>query len=38
MQVVPSSYWRHAAQQANPALQCARVQRNKVLSVEIERV
>lgn len=38
MQVAPSGYWRHVAQQRNPALQCARVQRDEVLSVEIERV
>jgi hypothetical protein len=38
MQVAPSGYWRHAAQQRNPALRCARVQRDDVLSVEIERV
>lgn len=38
MQVAPSGYWRHAAQQRNPALQCARGQRDEVLSVEIERV
>jgi transposase InsO family protein len=38
MQVAPSGYWRHAAQQRNPALQCARVQRDDVLSVDIERV
>jgi len=38
MQVAPSGYWRHAAQQRNPALRCARVQRVDVLSVEIERV
>jgi transposase InsO family protein len=38
MQVAPSGYWRHAAQQRNPTLRCARVQRDDVLSVEIERV
>ncbi|WP_312147522.1 IS3 family transposase [Stutzerimonas kunmingensis] len=38
MQVAPSGYWRHAAQQRNPALRCARVQRDDVLSVDIERV
>jgi len=38
MQVAPSGYWRHVAQQRNPALQCARVRRDEVLSVEIERV
>ena len=38
MQVAPSGYWRHAAQQRNPALRCARFQRDDVLSVDIERV
>ena len=38
MQVAPSGYWRYAAQQRNPALQCARLQRDEVPSVEIERV
>lgn len=38
MPVAPSGYWRHAAQQRNPALRCARVQRDNVLSIDIERV
>jgi len=38
MQVAPSGYWRHAAQQRNPALRCARTQRDDVLSAEIEQV
>ena len=38
MQVAPSGYWRHAAQQRNLALRCARAQRDDVLSVDIERV
>jgi hypothetical protein len=38
MQVAPSGYWRHAAQQRNPALRCARVQRDDKLSLDIERV
>ncbi|MGI4846284.1 MAG: IS3 family transposase [Janthinobacterium lividum] len=38
MQVAPSGYWRYAAQQRNPKLRCARVQRDDVLSVDIERV
>lgn len=38
MQVAPSGYWGCAAQQRNPALRCARVQRDDVLGVEIERV
>jgi hypothetical protein len=29
MQVAPSGYWRYAAQQRNPALRCARVQRDE---------
>lgn len=38
MQVAPSGYWRQAAQKRNPALRCARVQRDDVLSVDIDRV
>ena len=38
MQVAPSGYWRHAARAVNPALQCARAQRDEVLSADIERV
>jgi putative transposase len=38
MQVAPSGHWRHAAQQRTPGLRCARVQRDDVLSVDIERV
>ena len=38
MQVAPSGYWRYAAQWRNPELRCARVQRDDVLSVDIERV
>ena len=38
MQVAPSGYWRHDVQQRKPALRCARVQRDDVLSVNIERV
>jgi len=38
MQVAPSGYWRHAAQRRNPELRCARVQRDDMLSVDIERV
>ena len=38
MQVAPSGYWRHAAQQRNPSLRSARVQRDDVLSADIERV
>jgi len=36
IQVAPSGYWRHAAQQRNPSLRCARAQRDDVLSVDIE--
>jgi hypothetical protein len=38
MQVAPSGYWRYAAQQRNPALRCACIQRDDMLSVDIERV
>jgi hypothetical protein len=38
MPVTPSGYWRHAAQHRNPALRCACIQCDDVLSVEIERV
>ena len=38
MQVAPSGYWRYAAQRRNPELRCTRVQRDDVLSVDIERV
>lgn len=38
MQVAPSGYWRHAAQQRNPALRCARAQRDDRLIPHIERV
>ena len=38
LQIAPSGYWRHAAQRRNPALRCARAQRDEVLSAQIERV
>jgi hypothetical protein len=38
LQVAPSGYRRHAARQRDPALRCARVQRDDVLMPEIERV
>ncbi|ABE46989.1 Integrase, catalytic region (plasmid) [Polaromonas sp. JS666] len=38
MQIAPSGYRRHAAQQRDPALRCARVQRDDTLAPEIERV
>ena len=38
LQIAPSGYWRHAAQQRNPALRCQRVQRDGALAPQIERV
>jgi putative transposase len=38
LQIAPSGYWRHAAQQRNPALRCQRAQRDGVLTPHIERV
>ena len=38
LQVAPSGYWRHAAQQRNPALRCTRAQRDDRLIPEIRRV
>ena len=38
LQIAPSGYWRHAAQQRNPALRCQRVQREDTLVPHIERV
>jgi putative transposase len=38
LQIAPSGYWRHAAQQRNPALRCQRVQRDNSLVPHIERV
>lgn len=38
LQIAPSGYWLHAAQQRNPALRCQRVQRDGVLAPQIERV
>jgi putative transposase len=38
LQIAPSGYRRHAAQQRNPALQCARAKRDAVLMPEIQRV
>lgn len=38
LQVAPSGYRRHAAQQRHPALRCARSQRDEVLVPHIERV
>ena len=38
LQIVPSGYWRHAAQQRNPALRCARAKTDDPLKPEIQRV
>ncbi len=38
LRIAPSAYWRHAARQRNPALHCARAQRDAALVPHIERV
>ena len=38
LQIDSSGYWRHAAQQRNPQLRCARAQRDDTLGPHIERV
>lgn len=38
LQIAPSGYRRHAAQQRNPARRCARAQRDDALVPQIERV
>ena len=38
MQIAPSGYWRHAAQQRDPSLLCARTRSDAVLMPEIQRV
>ena len=38
MRIAPSGYWRHAAQQRDPGLLCARTQRDDRLIPEIQRV
>jgi len=38
LQIAPSGYRRHAAHQRNPALRCARAQRDDGLIPQIERV
>ena len=38
MQIAPSGYRRHAARQRNPALRCARAQRDDALMLHIQRV
>jgi len=38
LQIAPSGYRRHAAQKRNPALRCARAQRDAVLLPQVEHV
>ena len=38
LQIAPSGYRRHAAQQRDPALRCARARRDDILIPHIERV
>jgi hypothetical protein len=38
LRIAPSGYWRHAAQQRDPSLLCARTQRDDRLIPEIQRV
>ena len=38
LQIAPSGYRRHAAQQRNPALRCARAKTDDTLKPEIRRV
>ena len=38
LQIAPSGYWRHAAEQRNPERRCARAQRDDALSPHIQRV
>ena len=38
LQIAPSGYWRHAARVRNPAMRCARTQRDDELVPEIQRV
>jgi putative transposase len=38
LQIAPSGYWRHAAEQRNPALRCARAIRDDELIPQIQRV
>ena len=38
LQIAPSGYWRHTAQQRKPQLRCARAQRDDSLVPHIERV
>ncbi len=38
LQIAPSGYWRHKAEQRKPELRCARAKRDDVLMPEIRRV
>ena len=38
LQIAPSGYWRHKAEQQKPELRCARAKRDDVLMPEIQRV
>ena len=38
LQIAPSGYRRHAAEQHNPALRCARAQRDDALIPQVQRV
>ena len=38
LQIAPSAYRRHAARRRNPALRCARAQRDEALAPHVERV
>jgi putative transposase len=38
LQIAPSANWRHAARLREPALRCARAQRDEALGAHIERV
>ena len=38
LQIAPSGYWRHAAEQRNPERRCARAQRDDALMAHIQRV
>jgi len=37
LQIAPSGYHNHAAQQRNPALRCCRAKRDEALILEIQR-
>ena len=38
LQIAPSGYWRHAAEQRNPERRCARAQRDDALIPHVQRV